>query len=901
MATTKDKLKASAQRFDEKGQYDKALKEYLRVVAEDDADVRSWLKIGDLNIKLRRVEDAIAAYQRAAQLYGDQGFARKAVAVYKQIVKINPKLIAVHLRLADLCQELGLVADALAHYEQVAAFYVREGKTEEALRVMLRMVGLDPNNASSRVKLAELYLKAQKTREATEQFQQAITSLRGQDRTDDFFMKVAERLLFLSPDNHALARELAARYLEKSDPRRALPKLRQAYKANPRDPETLQLLAQAFVGLGQTAKAVSVLQEMARIYTENKDAARRDDTYRRILQLSPGDAEALSALRTSTSTSPSPSRMPPPPPPGAAAGTAAAGPRSGDESITGQRRAAPPPPGPNVGLGPPRRTPTPPPFSVQRGGGTPSLVPATPAISLGDWTALGPADRDKEIARILEETDAYRKFGLHDMAVAHVKQVFEISPDHLGARERLVGLYSHLGRADDAVAELWALHQQSAGTPRGENYLREIVKLRPSDERAKRLLAELPPHALPPPPPATSRAAAPPPKPPAPVEPLDALEVVELGEDLVVEESSQASASIDIPIDEDIGLDTPGGGDVHRPMSTQPSWPSLSDRIVTESTSQDEAGEPLLIDDDDLDSLQFGPGDPQEHSFVGEPTASGWKAPIALEAGAAAGQGGQRARAPASVLEDELERSDYYLQQGFVGEARGILTALLERFPAHPLVTAKLRDLEQGEGDLGSGAATHLPEGVPEDFGPLPQGIEPSVRVRIEGSTMFEQSSSEDTAVAPEDFDTHYDLGIAYKEMGLLDEAVNEFRIVMQDPNREVQCHMMLGLIFLEQGRVTEAISQFKQGLYAERIQEREQLALYYELGNAYEKVSDTREALYYLEKVMKRDAQFRDVEQRVARLRGGGRRGGENLLVSVKDDIDQAFEGLVNDVMRGK
>jgi tetratricopeptide (TPR) repeat protein len=166
---------------------------------------------------------------------------------------------------------------------------------------------------------------------------------------------------------------------------------------------------------------------------------------------------------------------------------------------------------------------------------------------------------------------------------------------------------------------------------------------------------------------------------------------------------------------------------------------------------------------------------------------------------------------------------------------------------------------------------------------------------------MFEQSSSEDTAVAPEDFDTHYDLGIAYKEMGLLDEAVNEFRIVMQDPNREVQCHMMLGLIFLEQGRVTEAISQFKQGLYAERIQEREQLALYYELGNAYEKVSDTREALYYLEKVMKRDAQFRDVEQRVARLRGGGRRGGENLLVSVKDDIDQAFEGLVNDVMRGK
>jgi pilus assembly protein FimV len=899
VATSKDKLKASAQRFDEKGQYDKALKEYLRVVAEDDADVRSWLKIGDLNIKLRRVEDAVAAYQRAAQLYGDQGFARKAVAVYKQIVKINPRLIAVHLRLADLCQELGLVPDALAHYEQVAAFYVREGKTEEALRVMLRMVGLDPNNASSRVKLAELYLKAQKTREATEQLQQAVASLRAQERTDDFFMKVAERLLFLSPDNHALARELAARYLDKSDPRRALPKLRQAYKANPRDPETLQLLAQAFIGLGQTAKAVSVLQEMARIYAENRDTVRRDETYRRILQLSPGDSEALSALRTAGS--PSPSRVPPPPPPAAA--TAAAGPRSGDESISGPRRAATPAPGSTPGLGPPRRTPTPRPISVQRGG-PPSAPPPTPAVSLGDWTALGPADREKEIARILEETDAYRKFGLHDMAVEHVKQVFEITPDHLGARERLFGLYAHLGRTDEAVTGLWALYQQAAGTPRGENYLREIVKLRPGDERAKRLLAELPPHALPPPPPATRRGAAPPAKVPEPLDAMDALEVVELGEDLVVEESSQASASIDIPIDEEIGLEieelegVQEAGEAHPPVSTQPSWPSLSNRIAPES--QDEAGEALLIDDDDIDSLQIGPTEEPEQSFVGEPTASGWKEPITIEAGpGAAAQGAQRTRAPASVLEDELERSDYYLQQGFVGEARAILVALLERFPAHPLVVAKLRDLEQPEGELAISVSTPLPDGVPEEFDPLPHGIEPSVRVRLDPATMIEQSSSEDMAVAPEDFDTHYDLGIAYKEMGLLDEAVNEFRIVMQDPSREVQCHMMLGLIFLEQGRVPEAISQFKQGLYAERIQEREQLALYYELGNAYEKVSDTREALYYLEKVMKRDAQFRDVEQRVARLRGGGRR--ENLLVSVKDDIDQAFEGLVNDVMRGK
>ncbi len=69
--------------------------------------------------------------------------------------------------------------------------------------------------------------------------------------------------------------------------------------------------------------------------------------------------------------------------------------------------------------------------------------------------------------------------------------------------------------------------------------------------------------------------------------------------------------------------------------------------------------------------------------------------------------------------------------------------------------------------------------------------------------------------VTPEDFETHYDLGIAYKEMGLIDDAMAEFNLVMQDPAREVQCHMMLGLCYAEKGLMTDAIAQFKEGLYA--------------------------------------------------------------------------------------
>src|SRR6266536_2172746 len=147
--------------------------------------------------------------------------------------------------------------------------------------------------------------------------------------------------------------------------------------------------------------------------------------------------------------------------------------------------------------------------------------------------------------------------------------------------------------------------------------------------------------------------------------------------------------------------------------------------------------------------------------------------------------------------------------------------------------------------------------------------------------------------VTAEDFETHYDLGIAYKEMGLLDDAVNEFKLCMKDPAREVQCHLMIGLCCLEKGQVTEAIGHFKKGLYVEGITERESLSLYFELGQAYERLNDPREALYYYEKVIKRDQHFRDVEKRMNALRGGTP-GPAALPTSNNDDLDAAFDTLL-------
>jgi len=122
------------------------------------------------------------------------------------------------------------------------------------------------------------------------------------------------------------------------------------------------------------------------------------------------------------------------------------------------------------------------------------------------------------------------------------------------------------------------------------------------------------------------------------------------------------------------------------------------------------------------------------------------------------------------------------------------------------------------------------------------------------------------------DADTHYDLGLAYKEMGLHDEAIKAFEKVLRSPGREVQCRVMIGMCHREMNNPSEAIHEFKQGLHA-NPSERERLSLYYEIGVTYEAMGDLGEALYYYEGVLKRDPNFADSAQRADSIRGRGTR----------------------------
>jgi tetratricopeptide (TPR) repeat protein len=118
------------------------------------------------------------------------------------------------------------------------------------------------------------------------------------------------------------------------------------------------------------------------------------------------------------------------------------------------------------------------------------------------------------------------------------------------------------------------------------------------------------------------------------------------------------------------------------------------------------------------------------------------------------------------------------------------------------------------------------------------------------------------------DFETHYNLGIAYKEMELYDEAIQEFQLTARDPARLLECADLVGLCYLAKGQPDQAVRSLSAGLEVEGYPPASYHSLHYDLGIAYEALGDLEKSLDQFELLQQQGAQFRDVQVRVQGLR---------------------------------
>jgi pilus assembly protein FimV len=202
-----------------------------------------------------------------------------------------------------------------------------------------------------------------------------------------------------------------------------------------------------------------------------------------------------------------------------------------------------------------------------------------------------------------------------------------------------------------------------------------------------------------------------------------------------------------------------------------------------------------------------------------------------------------------------------------------------------PQVFAPAPAVEQPEPQVAFAAAASAATGgiaapapVVASPGPTPApkpSLDPGVSVDL--SSMFgelKQELEHEVATTEEDPETHYNLGVAFREMGLLDEAIGELQKVCQSIDRGhqfphvIQAYTWLAQCFLDKGVPEVAARWYEKALKIPGIDQEGRTALHYELASALELAGNKPAALNNFLEVYSANIDYRDVSERIKALR---------------------------------
>jgi tetratricopeptide (TPR) repeat protein len=939
VAIDREKILAAAQKYVEKKRYDRAVAEYQRIIQEDPNDARILLKIGDLQSKMEAYADAIVTYERVGKFYSSQGFSLKAIAVFKQIREIIAKHVPqledkyshITPKLAELYQALGLTSDALQALDEVATRLQRQSREGEALEVFGKIVKLDPTNPLPHLRLAEALLRAKDVDECVAEFGIAAGLLAKLGRRDDA-IKVLDRLLSQKPDpTHArTTAELLLARGGANDGMLALSKLQICFQANQRDLDTLGLLSRAFNVIGQAAKAIEVQKEMARIARDggNKDLFR--DLVGKLQKLAPND-EGVRKLATS-SVAPGPASSAPPPAPksetSVSTSTGTGGGTSsyddvdsvdiGDSEIEDAPRGG-------IGAPPPAR-----PLATTATSEADSEVVVETSVQVVEEVLEPPttAGAKAQIMRILADAESFRHAGFLAKAVESLQIGLELAPKSMALRELLRDILIEARQPLDAADEMIAIAELLIDGLDGEaaaHSLQEALAIDPDNQRAAAMLRELGYELVEEPEPYEVTAQGDPRPPSArartssydPEAPLPSYDLEEIGPEEV---AARRPSSSDLSELNDPNMRTVVGS----LDGSERVQPPPSARRANAATNMGEIDDPF--GDGALPSfpLDAPPDSAAAFDLVGDATDDlddeGADGRTVIGAPDPALMGVGRAPVAASPggapdIESALEEADFFASRGLYDDARAILDEQLARLPNHPLLVERLAELEVQEHGVQGVSGTRPSPSAGDDAhredrafdiaeslgteGDRSSGVGPSFggagdQVDVEDLfAKFKEGVAKQIDV--DDGQSHYDLGVAYKEMGLLADAIREFDTAARDPKRACVCNSMIGTIHLERGELNEAIAAFMRGLESPDRTKEQEVSLLYEVGSAYEVKRMVRQALDHFQRAARMIPSFRDVQERVRRLQKSEPKAPVRAAaVGADDEFDRAFDDIL-------
>jgi tetratricopeptide (TPR) repeat protein len=889
---SKAKLQREAERFVLQGKLPQAINEYLKIIKIDPEDILTLNTIGDLNLRLGKPKYASTYFSQVADHYARNNFILKAIAVYKKILSCDSQNFAVHKTLASLYTKQGLNVEARNEFLYIADACSREGKEAEAQLAYEKVADLDPSNASAQLKLADIHTR-DGSREKAHLY--LMAAAKAQSKAGDFSAALGsfERALEIQPADVRAMTGILDCSVRLGKVSHALEVLQKSIEAGHENSDLLEMLVKTYlagddipnasatlkrlIALDETRyslyfelqkklldqqnfdAAATCLDQIIPIVIDRRATKQAIESYQAILNAAPDNLQALIRLGEIYQA-------------------------SNDQKhyleilasvcncylSSGLHREAleyvekilqvTPDNEKYLLLHRGEFEKVYPGIPYTRPGLTDSAPYQEAPIPARGYDSPEPASAGAQVANpTLVEVDLLLTYGMREKAMDLLRTLKSQDPSDKEVRIRLLGLYKETNQASRAAEECLYLAQEFRKTGDEETAQKYVAEAGHLDSAVVAARPEL-----------LSYSAL---------------------QGVVQEEPPSSPAAL--AADPVAGLEVDLSED-------------LSDIFFK--------GQP-----------DAGGGEEAPTATVGDEDIIEEYAPPAAA---------PRTSVP---LPEQLQEVDFYIRLGFYDEARLKLGELEKAHPGHPEL--RLRQRQIGEGAIQPAATPIALSGgsesiqvvsddaaldqqaIPEDFKlieepeesveapPTPAiqeepllGKPPAPPVEFEPQSaaspsreegapaapesrdtqagMFadlldEVNSLTDQEIAREEFETHFSLGIAYREMNLIDEAIREFQEAMKVlvpskfPKEVIQCCGMLSTCFLEKEMPRSAIRWCETGLAIPEISPHESMALRYDMGVALAALGEPEKALDFFITIHGTDPSYRDVTHKIEELRG--------------------------------
>ena len=295
MAFDKEKTLAAAQKYADKDQHEKAIREFQKILDVEPNDLRVLLLIASSYERVGKMDEASNAYVKIFEQYRNQGAYQKALAIIKQAQHCNPNSDDITMSMAEIYSALGLPHEAVNQLEKCLANAEKSQNHRTYARILQTMVRVDGENVQTRIRYAQMLQRDGDTDDAKRQYSLALAQLLSKEKYIDY-IQTSREYLRIAPKDAEVLQALAGIYIRMNRFNDAITML-SVLPSNERTPEIREHFITCYTKTGRTQDAVRELKDLAKQYIANDE---REDliesVWLRAQKMAPNDPEIIAAL-----------------------------------------------------------------------------------------------------------------------------------------------------------------------------------------------------------------------------------------------------------------------------------------------------------------------------------------------------------------------------------------------------------------------------------------------------------------------------------------------------------------------------------------------------------------------------------------------------------------------------